>query len=175
MNPIRVVAAGLVPIALLTFAPLASADPVSLFLKANGATIRGEPSVTSLGRADSIECLSFDQTVVTAPDPRDPNRTRRTYSVRIVKRIDKSTPLIHKALVQGSVIEGVFKFYRPNPLGDGTTEQFYTVQISRARVTGITTSNPPDGKKPATEEVTFSLQTIKLVYNNGGIESDDVQ
>ena len=37
------------------------AETVHLFLKANGTDIKGESTQTSLGRADSIECVYYEQ------------------------------------------------------------------------------------------------------------------
>jgi len=53
----------------------------------------------------------------------------RTYEpIRIAKRIDKSSPLLAKALCNNEVIEATFKFYRPDPAGSGTQEHFYTIE-----------------------------------------------
>src|SRR5678815_1860047 len=107
------------------------AQSVHLFLKANGKDIKGESTQVSMGRADSIECVSFNSAVTSAREAASNLATgrRQHEPITIRKRIDKATPLLAKALVQNEVIEGVFKFYRPNPAGDGTTEQFFTVAI----------------------------------------------
>ena len=79
---------------------------------------------------------------------------RRQYQpLMIRKRIDKSSPLIAKALTENQVIEGQFKFFRPNPSGDGTTEQFYTVEIKQGRVASIKQINP-DTIQPASSTET---------------------
>ena len=67
---------------------------VALFLKSNGAEIQGESSIASMGRANSIECLSFEGGMAI---PRDAAtglaRSRRTYEPIVFrKRIDKSSP-----------------------------------------------------------------------------------
>ena len=41
-------------------------------------------------------------------------------SVKILKRIDKSSPQLANALCANQVIDATFKFFRPNPTGDGT-------------------------------------------------------
>jgi type VI secretion system secreted protein Hcp len=53
------------------------------------------------------------------------------------ERIDKSSPLLCKALVENQVIEATFKCFRPNPTGDGTTEQFYSVAFKQGRISSI--------------------------------------
>ncbi|HEY0092996.1 MAG TPA: type VI secretion system tube protein Hcp, partial [Archangium sp.] len=100
------------------------AETVHLFLKANGADIPGESTQKSLGRENSIECVYYEQEVVTARERGSGLATgRRQYSPLLIrKRIDKSSPLLVKALVENAVVEGKLMFFRPNPTGDGTTE-----------------------------------------------------
>ncbi|OPX40629.1 MAG: protein ImpD [Desulfobacteraceae bacterium 4484_190.3] len=113
---------------------------VHLFLKANGQDIKGDSSITSMGREESIECLSFSDSVRTAREASSGVASgERTYEpIRITKRIDKSSPLLAKALVNNEAVEGEFKFYRPNPAGDGTTEHFFTIEIQEGRIASIT-------------------------------------
>src|SRR5205085_12513313 len=104
---------------------------------------------------------------------------RRQYDpVTILKRIDKATPLIAKALTQNQVIDGKFLFFRPNPTGDGTTQQFYTVEISKGRVAHQKQSVEVNREAQLTdeaplEEVSFTFHTIKWTYMDGGIEHQD--
>ena len=156
------------------------AETVHLFLKANGADIKGDSTQTSLGRADSIECVSYVQNVNTAREAATGMATgRRQYDpVTILKRIDKATPLIAKALTQNQVIDGKFLFFRPNPTGDGTTQQFYTVEISKGRVAHQKQSVEVNREAQLTdeaplEEVSFTFHTIKWTYMDGGIEHQD--
>src|SRR5688572_11856288 len=99
------------------------AETVHLYLNCNGAPVKGGSTQKSLGRADSIECLSFIDSVRTAGEHGEAIGTgRRTYEpIKIRKRIDQSSPLLARALCTNEVAEGVFKFFRPNPKGDGTT------------------------------------------------------
>ena len=156
------------------------AETVHLFLKANGQDIQGESTQTSLGRANSIECLYFEYAVQTARQAGSGMATgRRTYDpIRIVKRIDKSSVLLAKALVQNQILEGVFKFFRPNPTGDGTTEQFYTLSFRQGRIASFEqitpeTFDPETATYPELEEVTFVFRTIKWEYVKGGITFED--
>ena len=104
---------------------------------------------------------------------------RRQYTPLLIrKRIDKSSPLIAKALTQNTVIEGKFKFFRPNPNGDGTTEQFYTIEIKRGRVASHKqyvpdTIVPATSTEPPLEEITFVFHTISWTYTNGGVVHED--
>lgn len=156
------------------------AETVHLFLKANGADIKGESSQTSMGRADSIECVHFEAGVKTAREAGSAMATgrRQHEPILIRKRIDKSTPLLAKALCENQVIEGTFKFFRPNPTGDGTTEQFYTVQIKKGRVSSQRqwlpdTISPASHLEPPMEEVSFVFHSIIWTFTNGGVTHED--
>ena len=156
------------------------AETVHLYLKANGTDIQGESTQTSLGRENSIECVFYKQSVITARESGSGMATgRRQYEPLLIrKRIDKGSPLLMKALAENTVIEGVFKFFRPNPTGDGTTEQFYTVDIKRGRIASIAqyvpdTMVPATSTEPPMEEVTFVFHTISWTYTNGGVTHED--
>ena len=156
------------------------AQTVHLFLKANGADVKGESTQTSMDRADSIECVYYDQAVSTAREAGSGMATgRRRYEpIMIRKRIDKATPLIYKAMANNETVDGVFKFYRPNPVGDGTTEQYYTVEFKAGRVSSVRNYSPDcidpvSTNLPAMEEVQFVFHTIIWTYTNGGITHED--
>ena len=156
------------------------AETVHLYLKASGADIQGQSTQTSLGRENSIECVYYEQAVRTAREAGSGQATgRRQYEPLLIrKRIDKATPLIAKALCNNQEISAVFKFFRPNPAGDGTTEQFYTVEIRQGRVSSQK-QVVPDSIVPATstepplEEVTFVFHTINWTYTDGGVQHED--
>lgn len=156
------------------------AETVHLFLKANGSDIKGESTQTSLGREGSIECISYIDSVITARETGSGLATgRRQYEpITIRKRIDKSSPLLFKTLTENQAIEGEFKFFRPNPTGDGTTEQYFTVAIKQGRLSSIKRVSPDcldpaSSNSPALEEVTFVFHTISLTYTNGGVQHED--
>ena len=156
------------------------AQSVHLYLTANGTKIDGDSTILSLDRENSIECLSFEDSVRTAREASSGLSTGdRTYEpLRIVKRIDKSSPLLAKALCDNEVIEGTFKFFRPAPSGDGTTEQFFTVEIQEGRIGAITrvspdVIDPASSTAPPTEEVTFVFGYIRWCYEPDGVEHVD--
>jgi type VI secretion system secreted protein Hcp len=156
------------------------AETVHLYLKANGADIKGESTQHSLGRENSIECLYFEQAVKTAREAGSGMATgRRQYEPLLLrKRIDKSSPLIAKALVENQVIEGTFKFFRPNPTGDGTTQHFYSIKIEDGRVASQKmyvpdTIVPATSTEPPLEEVSFVFHTITWTFEDGGITHQD--
>ncbi len=156
------------------------AETVHLYLKANGKDIKGESTQTSLGRADSIECVGYDQGVTSAREAATGMVTgRRQYTpLEVTKRVDKASPLLMKALVNNEKIDGTFKFFRPNPTGDGTTEQFYTVELKEGNIAAVkqfvpNTLEASSAGLPALEKVSFVFKTIKWTYTQGGITHED--
>lgn len=144
------------------------AETVHLYLKLNGTDILGESTQTSLGRANSIECTSL------AFDVENDGSNIRTGEIKVAARLDKAEPLIMQGLVQGQTAEGVFKFFRPNPTGDGTTEQFFTISGKSGRVTAAQmwvpdTVNPASSSFPPMMQYSFSFGAIDETYTNGGI------
>jgi type VI secretion system secreted protein Hcp len=156
------------------------AESVHVFLKANGTDIAGDSTQTSLGRENSIEAIAYSQKVFTAREAGSGLATgRRQYEgIEITKRIDKSSPLLMKALCENQVVEATFKFFRPNPTGDGTTEQFYTVSIKKARINAITQSVPnsfvpASTNMPPVETIQIVFHTINWTITNGGVTHED--
>jgi type VI secretion system secreted protein Hcp len=154
------------------------AETVHLTLLANGVQIEGDSRQTTLGRENTIECLAFEATG-TAPQSAGGASGRRRYlPLRIVKPIDRATPGIAKAFTENQVIEGIFRFYRPNPNGDGTTQQHFTVEIRQGRVASIRQLVPnlfdvAVADEPEREEVTFAFSTIVWTFEVGGISHED--
>ncbi len=156
------------------------AETVHLKLKANGEEIKGESSQLDLGREDTIECLQFKDSVRTAREHGSRAAVgRRVHEpIEIVKRIDKSSPLLAKALCRNEKIEGEFQFVRPNPAGDGTTEQFFTVEIKEGRIDAIErvsplALDPAEAKAPPMETVRFVYGTIRWIFVPTGAEYVD--
>jgi type VI secretion system secreted protein Hcp len=157
------------------------AETVHLFLKVNGTDIQGESTQTSLGRENSIECLSFEFRVASPVSTSGSGMAtgRRRYDpIKVQKRIDKSSPLLLRAFTLNEKIDAVFQFYRPNPTGDGTTEQFYTVEIRNGRIVGVAQYvheifRPETANDPPLEEVSFVFNTIIWTYTNGGVTHED--
>jgi type VI secretion system secreted protein Hcp len=104
---------------------------------------------------------------------------RRVHDpIVITKRLDRSTPLLLKALCQNEVIEGDFKFYRPAPSGDGSTEHFQTVEIREARIVDIRREvqnvlDPSVQLYPALEKVSFLFSSIEVRYEPDGVSHFD--
>lgn len=153
------------------------AETVHLYLKLNGADIQGESSQSSLGRENSIEILSWSWGADAAMQSPGVIGKRMMGEVKYVQRIDKSTPLLFKGFVNNEVAEGVFKFFRPNPTGDGTTEQFFTFEGKQGRITSLNpwnpdTINPATAVMPPLYQLTMFFPRVIQTYTNGGITFD---
>lgn len=154
------------------------AEAVHLFLKLNSADIPGDSSQTSLGRANSIECLSWAW-AAEAPSAASGLATGKRVmgEVKFVQRIDKSTPLLFKGFTNNDVALGVFKFFRPNPTGDGTTEQFFTFEGRQGKITSLNpwvpdTINPATSIMPPLVQFTMYFSRVIQTYTTGGITHD---
>jgi type VI secretion system secreted protein Hcp len=159
---------------------LTMAETVHLSLKSNGNNIEGESSQHDLDRDKTIECLIFRDSVRTARElgSRAAVGRRVHEPIEITKRIDASSPLLAKALCRNEKIEGTFRFYRPSPSGDGTTEQFFTVEITDGRVDSIerhspSALDPAVSKAPPLETIRFVYHSIRWVYEPSGAEYVD--
>jgi len=140
------------------------AETVHLKLKANGQDIQGESTQTDLDRENSIECLMFKDSVRTARElgSRAAVGRRVHEPIEIIKRIDKSSPLLAKALCRNEAIEGEFFFFRPNPAGDGTTEQFFKIKIENGRLDAIERISP-NAHDPAASNAP-PMEIVRFVY-----------
>jgi type VI secretion system secreted protein Hcp len=161
------------------FDGLTGQDTAALSLTANGQAVPGDSTVTSQGREDTIECLSFRMGASTGSASAGLATSRRRYDAIVVrKRTDRSTPLLWQALITNQVVEGTVRFFRPDPSGDGTTQQYFTVRFGQGRVSSVRHILPMTGLPDATpspllDEVAFSFQTVRWTYEDGGIETED--
>ncbi len=160
------------------------AQIVNLYLKAKGSDIKGESSQVSQGRADSIECYAWDYGVSLQTEGGQGNMAtaaRKHQPIKIRKKIDKASPLILKALCNFETVDGTFKFFRPHPQGDGTEQQYYTVEFKNGRVSSIKQLShdifdpvyTDDRRPPPLEEVEFVFETITCTITDGGVTHSD--
>ncbi len=155
---------------------------MNVYLWIRGTTqgeIRGDSTVTSLNREGTIEAFQLEHAVHVPTERSGMSTEERSHSpIKIVKRIDRSSPLLHQALCNNEELEVTIRFYRPNPAGDGTTEQYYTIRLTQARVSSIKTISPNtihdlSSNEPPMEEVSFVFGTINWTYEPDGIEHED--
>jgi type VI secretion system secreted protein Hcp len=91
------------------------------------------------------------------------------------KRIDKTTPLLFKAQCRNErVTRAEFQFFRPNPAGTGTEQDFYTVVLGRGYISSIKqVSEDPmmTGGRPVPmmEEGSMDYRQITCTYEPDGV------
>ena len=151
------------------------AESIALFLKLNGLDIQGDNSQTSLDRENSIEVLSWSWAAESqTTSSGGPSGQRIMGEVKFVQRIDKSSPLLFKAFTNSDVALGLFKFYRPDPDGNGTTEQFFTFLGEQGRITSLNNwvpdvLNPATAVLPPLVQFTMRFTKVTQTFEDGGI------
>lgn len=156
------------------------AESIALTLSANGTNIPGDNSFTTLERANTIEVLALEQQLARAFDRATLVPTgRRFYApLKFSKRLDRATPLLRKALNQNEVVAGQFRWFRPSPSGDGTTDAFFTLAFTGGRITKCTlrlpdTLLPDTSNLPPMEDIELIFGTITWTWVSGGIVHTD--
>jgi type VI secretion system secreted protein Hcp len=144
-----------------------------------------EGDVTQKGREKSILCSAFDHY---CESPRDvqsglPTGKRRYHPIRIVKEVDKASPLLWQVLTTNETLtEVTFKFWRPSAHGAGggaAETQFYTIKLTNANIAGmrmkqLDQNEMESAKIPIEEEVDFTFQKIEWEETVGKkMASDD--
>lgn len=145
------------------------AENPHLSLKIGGAKADGESTQYTDGQ---IECQSFGFGISVPIDSATGAAAgRRQYSpITLVKRIDKASPLLMKALVTNQIIDGVFKFFRPPADGKSASEHFYTIEIKHGRVESVAQNG---GSDVPTETVAFGFRAITCTFVKGGVTHSD--
>ncbi len=141
-----------------------------LWLEIDGNRVEGESTITSMEREGTIECFGFKYDLITPRDEASGMLTgRRQHSpITIIKRIDKSTPLLYKALCQNEpVTSAEFRFYRPSRGGAGGEEHFYTILLENGYVSDIGSVGR------GLERVSFVFQDITWTYEIGEVTHKD--
>jgi type VI secretion system secreted protein Hcp len=158
--------------ALLLIAAAPAAEPVESIITGRDGPITGE------GREGSVMVLGFEHEIVSPRDPASGQATgrRQHKPVRIVKPIDKSSPLLYRALATNEVLPTVeFRFRRPTDKGAAV---YYTVTLTNASISSVRQWKPNTRDLSADragdlEEVSFIYRTITWRYEDGGIEHTD--
>jgi type VI secretion system secreted protein Hcp len=100
----------------------------------------------------------------------------------ITKELDKSSPLLYKALINNeNISEWELQFWTPQvaaATGVGAERQHYTVKLTNARICDIKFSmlnnkNPELARFAEFEEKAFTYQKITRTWNDGGIKAQD--
>ena len=145
------------------------------FLKLQGQTqgvIKG--SVMLPGKEDSISVISISHELVSPRDPATglPTGKRQHKPLAIVKLIDRSTPLLYRALVTNEKMTTFNLAFYVTPPGGQEVKQF-TIDLVNANIFFInqvkqnSNSTPELMKFAEYEEVSFTYQKIIWTWSNG--------
>ena len=132
------------------------------------------------GREDTVILYQLNHMI---EQPRDKHTGRATGKrvhnpFVLLKEIDKATPLLMQALVTNELLTVKFEFYRPNPEGDGTEEQFYMIELEGANLISFNGELPNTlGKEtsayPPLESLQLAYRKIIVTYQTDGVSAED--
>jgi len=158
-----------------------AAQTVHLKLTIGGVWIVGDSTITSMDRADTIECSSFGENGYTPIDAESgrPAGSRQHRPITITKRVDRSSARLWEAWATSEQVDSAeFRFFRLAAGGSGAEEHFLTILLERGFVAGISVGSQDvitggEFAPPAMESVTFTFDTITWTYEINGAEHTD--
>ena len=126
------------------------------------------------GKEDSISVISISHELVSPRDPATglPTGKRQHKPLAIVKLIDRSTPLLYRALVTNEKMTTFNLAFYVTPPGGQEVKQF-TIDLVNANIFFINQVNQNSNSTPELmkfaeyEEVSFTYQKIIWTWSNG--------
>jgi type VI secretion system secreted protein Hcp len=136
-------------------------------------------SVTSAPHQGTIEVTVTSHEIVSPRDAATGQATgKRTHKPFVItKELDRSSPLLYKALIENETITTwELQFWQPSTKGN--EKHYYTIQLSNAHVSNIAfgladDQNPHLSKRKAYESVAFTYQKIAWTWVDGAITTED--
>lgn len=132
------------------------------------------------GRENTSIVMKLDQTVEIPWNVQDGRAQglRIHRPLKIMKAIDRSSPLLATAITTNELLKVSLQFYRYSPDGDGKEEQFYTIELEKANLITYRgelpfTLDPNASSFPALETLEFAFEKIKTIYTRDGREFTD--
>lgn len=141
--------------------------------------IEGDSPILSMDRENTIMGYQYTHNAYLPSDPTGQISGKRIYSpVTVLIQHDKSAPLLWKAFVElENFVTVEMRFYRPDPVGDGTTQWYFTVLLENALISSIRDFQPNNQNVETymtlTKEVSFIFETITWTWEDGGITFTD--
>jgi type VI secretion system Hcp family effector len=139
--------------------------------------IKGDNPNTTLGRENTIEVLSFSQSMRLAFDRASGLATgKRFYEpIKFTKRIDRTSPMLRKALFTNESLSGKFLWFREE---SGDTAKFFEISFTDGRISGVTARMPDvldavGATLPPFDEVEMIFNTISWTFTTGSITAED--
>ena len=144
----------------------------------DGTDLESDRTNSSNIEPPPIELLEFSHQMamrVDQPGRIDLARGVSYQPVKFVKRIDKTSPLLYKALTLNQPIDCTIRFYRQNNI-DGGAEQYYTIELLGGRVSTISHDHPSSltyqtASRSSVEIVSLVFQNISWTYESGGAQT----
>jgi type VI secretion system secreted protein Hcp len=136
-------------------------------------------SVDQPGREDQILVIAFSHGVLSPRDAASglPTGKHRHQPLTITKEIDRSTPLLARALVNNENLpQWELMFWQPSK--SGKEMQYYTIQLEDAAIIEISqemlNNKYPDNVPHAVREhISFSYRRITWTWVDGEITAND--
>jgi type VI secretion system secreted protein Hcp len=136
-------------------------------------------SVTQAGREDSIMVIGANHELMVPTDPASglPSGKRSHTPFIITKEVDRSSPLLYRALMDNeNIYEWRLEFWQPSPSGQEV--QFYTVELVDASISDIrfemlNNKYPENMQHKEREHISFCYKQIRWIWMEGGIEAED--
>jgi type VI secretion system secreted protein Hcp len=136
-------------------------------------SIEGES--TDAGHEGWIEILGFDHSVTITRDPNGQPKPGKLHHqpLKVTKYIDKASPSLLEAWINSEEFN-TFRLEFMRLGGGGLPENYYTVELTNARIVGIrqvklNTDNPDNNWSQDMESVHFTYDTVIRTFEDGGI------
>ena len=135
--------------------------------------------VTAKGREGQIAIYEFHHEIASPRDVASGMATgKRMHKPMVVsKEIDKSTPLLHTALVTTENFpEVILRFYNSSSTGEETNT--FTIKLTNANIASIADDMSlnkvePGLRLPVLETITFTYQKIEWTWTDGALTASD--
>lgn len=131
------------------------------------------------GREKSFEVLSYNHEVTVPFESRTGmvSGKRVHHPVVLTIPISEAEPKLAKALTTAEHLTVEIKFFRPHPDGGASEQQFYTVKLENAKLTGMAPYMPNVAEKAPggfghLEQLSFIYDTITWGITGGGEHID---
>jgi type VI secretion system secreted protein Hcp len=153
---------------------------LNAYLKLTGETqgeIRGSTELA--GREGAITVIAFEHEVVSPHDVATGLLTGRHQHrvLTVTKEIDRSSPQLMQILVRNETITGwELRFWQPSM--SGKEEQFYTIRLEDASITGIkqemlNNKYPENMPQKEREHISFCYRKITWTSEEARISTQD--
>jgi type VI secretion system secreted protein Hcp len=138
-----------------------------------------EGPVTQKGREDTIEVFGWNHELISPRDPVSGHATGKTQhsEITIIKAIDKTTPVLLRALVTNELITSwSLECWRSTMTG--VQELYYRIELGDAAISRIASAqlnnqHPENANIEPREHVSFVYQKIIWTWLDGGVMAED--